>query len=214
MLTIEQFVVNELRENCYVVSDETLECVVIDCGAYSQAERQSVLDYIKAKGLQPRHSLLTHFHTDHCIGCDTLYKAYGLRPEVHIDDKLLYEQRREMCAFIFAEQWDESFPAVEHFFTERERIVFGSHTFSILHTPGHSPGSVSFYCKAEGVLFTGDTLFRGGIGRTDYIGGSMFQIIQSLRMLCQLDDEVKVYPGHGEATTIGYECATNPFIDR
>ncbi len=214
MLTIEPFVVNPLQENCYVVADDTGECVIIDCGAFSAAERHAVVDYIRQHHLTPTHSLLTHAHTDHCIGCDTLADTFRLLPAVHIDDKPLMEGQKEMCTFIFGTTLNPLFPAVGNFFTSRDTITFGTHTFTILHTPGHSPGSVVFYCREEKVAFTGDTLFRGGIGRTDFTGGSMFSIIQSLRSLCQLDDDVVVYPGHGATTTIGYECATNPYIDR
>ena len=96
--------------------------------------------------------------------------------------------------------------------TENEDVKFGSHTFKIIRTPGHSPGSVSFYCAEENVLFTGDTLFKGSIGRTDFPGGSMFQIISSLRELAQLPDKTIVYPGHGPQTSIGFELAHNPYI--
>ena len=100
------------------------------------------------------------------------------------------------------------------YFDENRVIRFGTHEFTIIETPGHSPGSVFFYCKEENVAFSGDTLFRHAIGRTDFIGGSMFQIIQSLRMICQLPDTTKIYPGHGETTTIGNELASNPYLDR
>ncbi len=214
MLTIEKFTVNPLQENCYIVADETLECVIIDCGAYTLEERKEIVDYIKANNLQPKHHLLTHYHTDHCIGCDTVFDAFGLLPEVHIDEKPLVEMKDEMCEYILGEPLSKNFPEVGRFFTEKDTIAFGNHVFSILLTPGHSCGSVFFLSKKEKIAFSGDTLFRGGIGRTDFVGGSMFQIIQSLRRICQLDDDIKLFPGHGESTTIGYECATNPFIER
>ena len=108
----------------------------------------------------------------------------------------------------------ENFPTIGRFFEENERIVFGTHTLQVIETPGHTQGGVCFYCEAEQVLFSGDTLFKGSIGRTDLDGGSMFQMIQSLRLLAQLPDTVKVFPGHGEATTMGLEVAGNPYMDR
>jgi glyoxylase-like metal-dependent hydrolase (beta-lactamase superfamily II) len=93
-------------------------------------------------------------------------------------------------------------------------VTFGSHTFKVLETPGHSKGCLCFYCEKEKVLFSGDTLFRSSIGRTDLSGGSIMMIIQSLRFLAQLPDEVVVYPGHGPETTIGNEVAHNPYMDR
>lgn len=109
---------------------------------------------------------------------------------------------------------DNVFPPIGHFFEDGETIHFGNHELSIIPTPGHSKGSVTFYCEAEGIAFTGDTLFQNSIGRTDFQGGSMFQIINSLRLLAQLPDKTKVLPGHGNTTTIGEELAHNPYMDR
>ena len=100
------------------------------------------------------------------------------------------------------------------YFSEDDKISFGSHTLTIIETPGHSPGSVFFYCADENIAFSGDTLFHYSIGRTDLEGGSMFQMIQSLRMISQLPDMTKIYPGHGVPTTIGTEIAGNPYMDR
>ena len=108
----------------------------------------------------------------------------------------------------------DDFAPVEHYLAANDTISFGDHTFSIIETPGHSPGSVFFYCEKENVAFSGDTLFKGSIGRTDFQGGSMFMIIQSLRRISQLPDATKILPGHGEMTTMGYEETTNPYLDR
>ncbi len=214
MLNVKKFVVNPLEENCYVVWDDTRECVVIDCGAYLSSERQGLVDFIHDNHLHPTHHLLTHYHPDHLIGADTLWQEFSLSPEAHIDDQSLEAQRDELCQYIFGHPLGESFPRVGRWFTEKDTIRFGSHCFTIIHTPGHSPGGVFFYEKDEHIAFSGDTLFLGSIGRTDFVGGSMFQIIQSLRAICQMDDDVRVLPGHGPETTIGHECATNPYIDR
>ena len=101
-----------------------------------------------------------------------------------------------------------------HDFEDEEVISFGNHKFSIIPTPGHTHGGVTFYCKEEKVAFTGDTLFRGSIGRTDFDGGSMLMIIQSLRMFVQFPDDITLLPGHGQQTTMGYELAHNPYLDR
>ncbi len=214
MLKIKTFTVNPLQENCYVVSDDTLECVIIDCGATGAGEQQAITGYIKQCNLKPVRHILTHAHADHCAGSGMIYSAYGLKPEVHLSDEPLIKGYAKFYEYVFGTPAKEALPAVEHYFTETETIKFGSHSLAIIATPGHSPGSVVFYCEEEKAAFTGDTLFKGSIGRTDLPGGSMFFIIQSLRMLCQLDDNVAVYPGHGADTTIGIECATNPFVDR
>ncbi len=214
MLNIKRFTVNPIQENCYVVSDDTKECVIIDCGAFFPEERSSIVGYIRQNGLTPRHLLLTHGHIDHCIGNDTIHEEFGLLPEAHLSEQGQLSDLGKHCEHIFGVRLDVDLPPVGRYFTGNDTIRFGEHEFSILETPGHSPGSVFFLCKEEKVAFSGDTLFRQSIGRTDFEGGSMFQIIQSLRMICQLDDDIRVLPGHGGETTIGYECANNPYIDR
>ena len=109
---------------------------------------------------------------------------------------------------------NEALPPVGRYFEDGEQITFGSHKLTVIPTPGHTRGSVCFYCEQEHVMFTGDTLFKGSIGRTDFEGGSMLQIIQSLRMIAQMPDNIVVLSGHGEKTTLGFELAHNPYMDR
>lgn len=214
MMKIQRFQCNMLRENCYVVSDESHECVIIDCGAYYEEERQAINDYIAHQQLKPHRLLSTHGHIDHNWGNAMLYRTYGLHPEIHTNDGQLLNNIALQAKEMFQIDVQEKFPTIGRFFEENERIVFGTHTLQVIETPGHTQGGVCFYCEAEQVLFSGDTLFKGSIGRTDLDGGSMFQMIQSLRLLAQLPDTVKVFPGHGEATTMGLEVAGNPYMDR
>ena len=214
MLHIERFQCNMLRENCYVVSDETRECAVIDCGAFYPQERTAITDYIREKNLKPVRLLVTHGHLDHNFGNDTIYREFGLKPEVAAQDEGLMKHLKQQAEQFYQLNIDYEFPPIGHLFEENEEITFGSHKFEIIPTPGHSKGSVTFYCKEEKVAFTGDTLFQNSIGRTDFQGGSMFQIINSLRLLAQLPDDTRVLPGHGDSTTIGGEIAHNPYMDR
>ena len=214
MLRIQTFEVNPLHENCYVINDETKECVIIDCGALTEAEQNTVITYIREEGLKPVHSLGTHGHLDHHFGDAAILSAFNLQPEVAEGDKVLMQHPREAALQMLGMDLNIDLPAGNLKLTENEEVKFGSHTFKIIRTPGHSPGSVSFYCAEENVLFTGDTLFKGSIGRTDFPGGSMFQIISSLRELAQLPDKTIVYPGHGPQTSIGFELAHNPYMDR
>lgn len=214
MLTIRKFPCNMLAENCYVVSDETNECVIVDCGAYSEDERNAIATYIRDRRLRPVHLLCTHGHLDHNFGNAFVLGTYGLRPEASLADNVLMEHLKEQGREIFGLDIKDDFPKVDHYFADDEQIAFGNHHFDILSTPGHTPGSVVFSCREELVAFTGDTLFRGSIGRTDFPGGSMLQMISSLRALCMLPDETKVYPGHGEASSIGFELTHNPYMDR
>lgn len=214
MLRIQTFEVNPLHENCYVINDETKECVIIDCGALTEAEQNAVIAYINEEGLKPIHNLGTHGHLDHHFGNAAILSAFNLQPEVAEGDKVLMQHPKEAALQMLGMDLNIDLPAGNLKLTENEEVKFGSHTFKIIRTPGHSPGSVSFYCAEENVLFTGDTLFKGSIGRTDFPGGSMFQIISSLRELAQLPDKTIVYPGHGPQTSIGFELAHNPYMDR
>ncbi|MBQ7422723.1 MAG: MBL fold metallo-hydrolase [Prevotella sp.] len=214
MMNIKRFAVNMLQENCYVASDETKECVIVDCGAFYEEERKAIVDYINENELLPRHLLVTHGHLDHNFGNNTLFEAFGLQPEVSVKDESLMNHLKQQAETMYNLTLDYDFPQIGHFFEENETITFGRQELKILETPGHSRGSVCFYHANEHVLFSGDTLFRSSIGRTDFKGGSMMQIIQSLRFLAQLPDETKVLPGHGPQTTIGEELAHNPYMDR
>ncbi len=214
MLRIQTFEVNPLHENCYVINDETKECVIIDCGALTETEQNAVIAYINEEGLKPIHNLGTHGHLDHHFGDAAILSAFNLQPEVAEGDKVLMQHPREAALQMLGMDLNIDLPAGNLKLTENEEVKFGSHTFKIIRTPGHSPGSVSFYCAEENVLFTGDTLFKGSIGRTDFPGGSMFQIISSLCELAQLPDKTIVYPGHGPQTSIGFELAHNPYMDR
>lgn len=214
MINVQRFICNMLDENCYVVSDETKECVIIDCGAFYDEERIAIVDYIRTNGLTPKRLLATHGHLDHNFGNTTIFEQFGLRPEIAKEDERMMNNLHAQAETFYHMQLEEEYPAVGRFFEEDENITFGKQTLQIIPTPGHSRGSVCFYNKKENVLFTGDTLFQMSIGRTDLQGGSMMQIIQSLRTLAQLPDETIVLPGHGGQTTIGEELKHNPYMDR
>ncbi|MDY5321484.1 MAG: MBL fold metallo-hydrolase [Prevotella sp.] len=214
MLNIVRFVCNPIQENTYVMSDETNECVIVDCGAFFPEERKAIVDYIRSNHLVPKHLIATHGHIDHNFGNNTMFEEFGLQPEVHADEAQLMdtlpEQAESFCNITF----DYEMPAVGRFLSANDKICFGSHTFTILETPGHTPGSVFYYCKEENVAFSGDTLFHNSVGRTDIPGGSMFLLIQSLRAISQLPDETQILPGHGDYTTMGKEQTSNPYLDR
>lgn len=213
MLNIKTFTVNPLQENCYVISDETNECVIIDCGAFTEDERKEITDYISSSGLKPVHLLATHGHFDHNLGIGAIQEAFGVKLKIHRADEQqilsISQQAQDFMGMLI-----NFTPQIDSFLCGGDTIQFGTHTLQCIAAPGHSMGGLLFYCEEEKALFSGDTLFRLSIGRTDLPGGSMFMIINSLRQLCQLPDDVVVYPGHGPSTTIGYELAHNPYIDR
>ena len=213
MLNIKTIQCNMLAENCSIVNNDNNECIIIDCGAYGEVEYSYIKQYISENNLTPKMHLLTHGHFDHIMGAKWVYETYGCSPALCSEDVIIYNNfKEEIKNFGFAIDYD--LPPVGHCLNDGDTITFGDCTFNVIHTPGHSRGSVVFYCASEHLAFTGDTLFRNSIGRTDLPGGSMFQIINSLRKLTQLPDDTTVYPGHGDKTSIGYELATNPYLDR
>lgn len=212
MMNIRRFACNMLEENCYVVSDDTGDCVVIDCGAYHDNERAAIVNYIRDNQLNPVHLLVTHGHLDHNFGNNTIYDEFGLKPEAsEMDDNLMRALGRQ-AEVMYSMRLNYDFPEVGKHLTANETITFGTHKLRVLTTPGHSRGSICFVCDAEKVVFTGDTLFRMSVGRTDFEGGSTQQIIDSLHRLAKLPDDMVVLPGHGPQSTIGDEKKFNPYM--
>jgi len=215
MIHIERFVFNMFQENTYVVSDETGEAVVIDCGAFYDEERKAIADYIDGQHLTLRHLIATHGHIDHNFGNNTIFDRYGLKPCVPAADEPLISELPRQAAILCRTDYREPIPPTGLFYTEQDQFSFGSHTLHVMHTPGHSPGSSVLYDSEENVAFSGDTLFRRSIGRTDFLLGSFDDIQQSLsRMVSQLPADMQVMTGHGQPTTIGEEARANPYIDR
>ncbi len=213
MIKIKTFQCNMLQENSYVVYDETREAVIIDCGAYYDSERAAVVQFLRDEELQLKHVLCTHGHLDHCFGNDTLYDELGLKPEIHQLDEFLAKDLAQQAADIFGMAYDRPTPPIGHYLSDGEQIVFGNHHLTVIHTPGHSPGCVTFYCHQEYIAFTGDTLFRMSVGRTDFERGSWSDMVLSLRRLsATLPPQTTLYPGHGPKTTMQEEIAMNPYL--
>ena len=212
MIQVKRFVCNMLEENTYIVSDETREAVIIDCGAYYDQERTAIVQYIRENRLNPQHLLCTHGHFDHNFGNDTIWREFGLKPEVAAEDENLMDLKKQLKDMMGMD-YDNEVPPTGRLLTADDTISFGTHSITILPTPGHTPGSVTFYLETEQVAFTGDTLFKMSIGRTDFEGGSWTDMTNSLiNVLAKLPANTKVYPGHGEPTTIGDELRYNPYM--
>lgn len=213
MMKIERFEVNPFQENCYIVSDETGEGVIIDCGAFYSEERKAVVEYVKDNRIELKHLLSTHAHIDHNFGNNTIYEHFGLKPEVHGADEILMGKLAEQAQLFCNYRLDYAMPPVGKYLTETDTIKFGTHTLSIINTPGHTPGSSFFYCKEEGVAFSGDTLFKMSIGRTDFELGNYKDIMKSLAKVAeQLPDNTTILPGHGPRTTIKAEKEGNMYF--
>ena len=205
------FYFNELRVCTYVVWDETQECVIIDAGCQSENERQRFVKFIKEQQLKPVKLLCTHAHFDHILGYDFVCKTFHIAGWMHRADLPTFKRSAQYALF-FGLQIQQAELAAS-FLEEGVPVLFGTSRLEIIHTPGHSAGSVCFYAKAANVLFSGDTLFNKDIGRSDLPGGSAEELMNSIvTKLMVLPDNTEVCPGHGLATSIGSERSANPFI--
>lgn len=211
MLKIACLPFNPIQENTYVLWDETNECVVIDAGNSSPREDAALDNFIAEHGLKPVLAANTHGHFDHTLGVEHLKQRYGIPFALSSKDTFLLENAATSGS-IFGVKVG-AMPTVERDLDGEQGIRFGKTTLRVLRTPGHTPGHVAFFDEGSKSLFTGDTLFRESIGRTDLPGGDYSWIMRSiLDVLVPLGDEVHVYPGHGPESTIGHEVLYNPFI--
>lgn len=211
MITVHSFTFGPFQENTYVLWDETLDCLIIDPGNSTASEHKKLSDYISEKKLKPVRLILTHAHIDHINGNKYILDTYGLLPEVHKED-VFFIERHAATGAMYGLPVDPS-PMAEKFIEEGDVISFGNSHLNVVHTPGHAPGHVTFYNKEEGFMISGDVLFHGSIGRTDLPMGNYDTLISSIKnKLFPLGDVMKVYSGHGPATTIGFEKKNNPFL--
>lgn len=207
---VETFPVGLLRCNCTVVGDpDAGEALVVDPGD----EGERVLAVLKRHGLRCVAVVNTHAHIDHVGANHAVRAATGARVMLHAADLPLYDnlvlQSEWMGGMIPAPPRAE----VDAHLVDGGRVAAGGLALAVLHTPGHTPGSVCFHFQARGIVFSGDTLFAGGIGRTDLWGGDPDQELRSIRdRLLTLEDDVTVVPGHGPHTSIGVERRRNPFL--
>jgi glyoxylase-like metal-dependent hydrolase (beta-lactamase superfamily II) len=211
-LSFARFTFNAFQENTYVLYDETSECVVIDPGCYEPHERLELEDYINDNNLRPVRLLNTHCHIDHVFGNKFVADTWNLQLEIHEGELPVLQAVPEISRF-YGIPGGEPSPAPGRFLKEGEVIYFGNTKLECLFTPGHSPASLSFYCREDKLLIAGDVLFKESIGRTDLPGGDFDTLIRSIRkQLFPLGDDVRVFPGHGPSTTIGWERKNNPFL--
>jgi len=204
---------NPLQENCYVVSDESGECVIIDCGVLYEQENDALVTYIRDNQLKPVHLLATHGHIDHNFGNPLVYREYKLMVEVSLEDLFMVERLADQALSLFGIELKMEQPPTGRLLRDGDIVAFGHHTLRVLHTPGHTHGCLIFYCKEEQTAFTGDTLFRMSIGRTDFPESSWGEMEQSLRnVVARLPEETIVLSGHGPQSTIADELKYNPYL--
>ncbi len=211
MFQIKVLTFNPVEENTYVLFNEFNECIIIDPGSYSDEEKEALKSFIEKNELQPKMLLNTHCHLDHVFGNKFISEEYKLSLQIHKKEEGLL-QMAPASGLMFNLPFD-NYKGELVFLREGDIVSLRNDQLEVIHAPGHSPGSICFYCEKQKFIIGGDVLFQNSIGRTDLPGGSHEDLIKNIReKLFKLPEDVKVYSGHGPATTIGEEMKFNPFL--
>lgn len=211
MLHIKSFAFNPFSENTYIVFNENKNAFIIDPGDFSEVENNILNQFIIDNELKVQNILLTHAHIDHVLGLQKAFDKYKVPILMHEMEKEILD-RNPMDANRFG-FFFKPFEGEISYLNENEIISLDEDDFKILHVPGHSPGHIAFYSEAQKFIISGDVLFEGSIGRTDLYKGDAQELLKSIReKLFVLEDETKVYNGHGNPTTVGFEKNYNPFF--
>lgn len=214
MLKTACFEFNLFGVNTYVVWDpETLDAAIIDPGMHTPEEERTLANFIASNALRPIHLINTHLHIDHTLGDDFVAASYGLGLEAAVDDDFLGRQRMEQAAMFHLNLGELPPLTIARQLSDGDKIAIGSSELEVIAVPGHSPGSIALYDATDRFVITGDTLFRGSVGRTDLPGGSADTLRRAIRArLMSLPADTTILPGHGPASMIATERETNPWI--
>ncbi len=211
MLNVVFFTFNAFDENTYLIVNDKKQCWIVDPGMYHPEEVQEMVDYINSKQLQPQAIINTHAHLDHIFGVQAMMDKYNIGFGLHEKEKSVL-QMGAASAVMFGFDFKEA-PVPTFFIKEGEPLKLGDDTLDVWFTPGHSPGSISFYYAPGNWVISGDVLFSGSVGRTDLPGGSFETLVNSIRThLFTLPGNTQVLSGHGPATHIDQEKKYNPFL--
>jgi len=211
MIQLKKMVFNSFQVNTYIIYDESGECIIIDPANYEPVEDQALSGFLSEHNLVPVLNINTHCHIDHILGITYLKKTFKLPLHAHENEEKMLRNAPVMGR-VFGFNV-EDLPVIDHFINHGETIKFGNSELHAIHVPGHSAGSLAFYAPGGGFAITGDALFAGSIGRTDLPGGDYDTLIESINSnLFSLPPETKIWPGHGESSTIADEIAHNPFF--
>lgn len=213
MIKIKEFIFNPVQVNTYVLYSENKECLIIDPGCYFESEFITFYKFIEENELKPIGIIATHFHFDHLMGCAPIAKKYGIKLSGNAGYKLLFEHMDiGLQAELFGFEMEMP-PLPETELKEGDILFLDKYELKVLHIPGHSPCGIALYCEEQKFVIVGDILFNGSIGRTDLYMGNSDTLLNGIKQkLLVLDNETKVYTGHGEETTIGKEKQSNPFL--
>lgn len=218
MIQIEHFTLNSFQTACHIVWDETCRCAIVDPGCHSETETDILTSFMESKGLKPQCIMLTHCHFDHIYGMSSLVRTYDIPVYASAKEDFTIQTTNPYICRAFGLPLPDTFPLTGdsdkyRSVSEGDIIEVGNMRFEVIDTPGHSAGGLCFLERSEKVLFSGDTLFAGAIGRTDHPGGNYDVLMKSIfEKLLMLDGETRVLPGHGPATDIATERMTNPFL--
>ncbi|MBI2967268.1 MAG: MBL fold metallo-hydrolase [Bacteroidetes bacterium] len=212
MIRVHIFTFNPFAENTLILYDNSGECVIIDAGCYELPENNEIRNFITNHKLNPVRLLNTHCHIDHVLGNRFISKEYGLISEIHKNDLPVLNSTVSVALMWNIPHVDEP-PPPGKYFSNGDIINFGTSELEVRFSPGHSPGHVVFVSHEGKFVIAGDVLFNMSIGRTDLPGGDYDTLIRSIKeKIFPLSDDFTVYPGHGPATTIGFEKKHNPFL--
>ena len=211
-MEFKRLVFNPVDVNCYILWDETKEAVLIDAAVLFDEEKEELKNFISSNGLTVKYHLNTHLHFDHIFGNPFVEKKLGVKSLSNDKDWPWAETISERVAR-FGLRYTEKIPAIGRVLSDGDEIKFGNSTIKAIHVPGHSPGSLAYYVEKENILFSGDALFQGSIGRTDFADSDYATLIDSIKSkLLTLPDATRVFPGHGDSTTIAFEKQYNRFL--
>lgn len=213
MLKVAKFGFYMFGINTYVVYDpEAKEAAIVDPGMSRKDEFEAMEKFIEREGLKVTHLINTHLHIDHAVADNWVKARYGVPVEAHEADAMLGERIKQQ-AIMFGVQAEDAAVEIERRLEEGDVVRIGNGELHVLHVPGHSPGSICLYDKEDGFVIVGDALFEGSIGRTDLPGGNHRQLIDAIRSkLLTLPKDTVVLSGHGDATSIGREMESNPYL--
>jgi glyoxylase-like metal-dependent hydrolase (beta-lactamase superfamily II) len=211
MFQIKAFTFSPVQENTYLLYNQYNECIIIDPGCYYDNEKDALKSFINLNKLQPIILLNTHCHLDHVFGNKFVAEEYKLVLQTHALEKQVLEMA-PASGLMFNLPFD-NYQGEVTYLAEDDTVSLRDDVLKVIHAPGHSPGSICFYCEKQGFLIGGDVLFQNSIGRTDLPFGSHEDLIKNIKeKLFTLPENVKVYPGHGDPTTIGEEIKGNPYL--
>jgi hydroxyacylglutathione hydrolase len=211
MFQIKVLTFNAVQENTYVLYNENKEGMIIDPGCYDDGERRELQEFIEQQQLHPKILLNTHCHLDHVFGNKWVAETYHLTLNIHKDEEPVL-QMAPASGLMFNYPFD-NYTGELLYLSQGDTVRLGTDSLTVIEAPGHSPGSICFYCEKQQFLIGGDVLFQNSIGRTDLPGGSQDTLVRNIReKILTLPQEVVIYPGHGPATTVGQEKKFNPFL--